>query len=190
MKKVNRIFLFILALFIIFPSGSYAKKKNISIVINGTKIQTDVAPYIKNGRTMVPVRFIVESLGGEASEEILDWYPPKYQKAIVLSAKAPLDDTALELHINERVCVESENVYRMDAAPEIKNGRTMVPLRFIADYLNYNVRWDKKTNTVIMHSSSSNSNKFYNRYKYDKGIYYMNKYLEGGSTQDLVNMFN
>lgn len=36
-------------------------------LVNGDAIQLDVAPFIKDGRTFVPLRFVAEQLGGEVT---------------------------------------------------------------------------------------------------------------------------
>ena len=38
----------------------------------------------------------------------------------------------------------------MDVSPFIKNGRTMLPIRFVAEALGFNVQWDKKNRTAIL----------------------------------------
>jgi hypothetical protein len=67
MKKLTALILS-LALLFAFAVPAMASK-TISIVVDGKVIQTDVAPEIKNGRTMVPIRFIAEALGCEVEWE-------------------------------------------------------------------------------------------------------------------------
>ena len=60
--------LYILLLFLFFaffPSARSVKAENmmIDIEVNGTKIYTDSAPFIKNGSVYVPIRAISEALG-------------------------------------------------------------------------------------------------------------------------------
>ncbi|MCD6106984.1 MAG: copper amine oxidase N-terminal domain-containing protein, partial [Caldisericaceae bacterium] len=40
---------------------------NLTLIKNGTEIQMDTAPFIKDSRTFVPVRFISENLGAKVS---------------------------------------------------------------------------------------------------------------------------
>ena len=39
---------------------------DIDIQVNGSYIKTDAAPYIKNDRTLVPIRFVAEALGADS----------------------------------------------------------------------------------------------------------------------------
>jgi hypothetical protein len=43
---------------------------NTSAVVNGTVMTLDAPPYIKNSRTMVPLRIIAEGLGAQ-----VEWDP-------------------------------------------------------------------------------------------------------------------
>lgn len=43
----------------------------------------------------------------------------------------------------------------MDVAPYTENGRTMLPLRYIADSLGYDVTYDKNTRNAVFIKGSS-----------------------------------
>lgn len=132
---------------IIICSNIFASS-DIKINVNGKEIKSDVKCYIKNDRVMVPVRFITEELGGEVKYNKNEEY--NYQSVYVRGTYEPL---GISLHIGSPIAKISEGAYRADVAPEIKNGRTMVPLRFIADYLNLDVKWYENTRTVYLKNS-------------------------------------
>ena len=44
-------------------------------------------------------------------------------------------------------------VVTIDAPPVIVNGRTLVPLRFIAEIIGFEVQWDSETRTVFLISA-------------------------------------
>ena len=67
MKKLIALILSLTLLFAF--AAPVMASKTISIVVDGKVIQTDVAPEIKNGRTMVPIRVIAEALGCEVEWE-------------------------------------------------------------------------------------------------------------------------
>lgn len=153
-KKLTASLLFIaLLLFVnVFAQGE------VKIVVNGKEVKSDVDCYIKNDRTMVPVRFIAEELGAKVYYGRDEEHNFSYA-----SVQAPDDQLALSMTIGYPIATISEGTYRSDVAPEIKDGRTMVPLRFIADYLNLDVKWDGNTNTVYLTSKKLGPNE--NRYK-------------------------
>ena len=100
---------------------------DIQITIDGRTIQTDAAPIVQSGRTMVPLRVISENLGGT-----VDWNKPCID---VLTA----NDYGFTLKVGEtdiyfyKAGDDLARGDKLDVAPFIKNNRTFVPLRFIAE---------------------------------------------------------
>ena len=191
MKIFKYIILPVLMLACIFSKPTFARG-NINIVLDGKKIESDVEPYIKNGRTMVPVRFIAEALGGTAEPMKNEGFPKEYEKFISILDKRYEDPMGIDLFIGKKVCLSDEAVYKADVAPEIKNGRTMVSLRFIADYLRFNVKWDNATRTVYLSEMTrdemANPEKDnFNKWYYEKGSEAMEKCIENGFTLKNLN---
>ncbi len=114
-----------------------ADNKSISVYLNGSKLQFDVEPYIKDGRTMVPFRKIFESLGVSMS-----W------NAANKSISANASSTNIFIQINNKQAVVNGFKTELDVAAEIKNGRTFVPLRFVGENTGAEVIWDAKAKTV------------------------------------------
>lgn len=106
--------------------------------INGVKNAMDAAPYIKDDRTYLPVRYFAGAVG--VTDDSITW---------------DQDDRSVEIRKNGRVVkmtIGSSLMYvdntpvQMDVAPEIvAPGRTMLPLRWIAEALGYDVYWDADT---------------------------------------------
>lgn len=116
-----------------------------SYKVNGEQRQMDAAPYIKEGRTFLPVRFVAYGCGVNASD--VSWDPAK---RIVLISKG---EVVLRLSIGSKLMHSSMPIgtgseIQMDAAPEITGQRTMLPVRWIAEQLGYEVTWDPNTQTV------------------------------------------
>jgi photosystem II stability/assembly factor-like uncharacterized protein/methionine-rich copper-binding protein CopC len=101
-------------------------------------------PIIKNGRTLVPIRAIIESLGGTVV-----WNATERKVTISLGS------TTIELWIGKstaKVNGVGTSIDSMNAkvVPEIINGRTMLPLRFVAENLGCDVQWDGITKTITI----------------------------------------
>lgn len=99
-------------------------------IINGVTKMNDIAPVVVDGRTMVPLRFIVENFGGE-----IKW--DKETKEITISI------TSTELKMQIGTVIEGYGI-----APFIQNDRTLVPLRYVAETIGANVVWIPSMNTI------------------------------------------
>jgi hypothetical protein len=116
---------------------------NLTIQLDGKNVATDVAPYIDaNSRTMVPVRFISEALGAEVGWDA--------NSQTVTVTKGP---TVIKLTIGSRQIITNGIATTMDTAAIVKDGRTFVPVRYIAEALGLTVSWDGATKTVFLTTS-------------------------------------
>lgn len=109
----------------------------ISMTVNGEKVEMDVDPYIKNDRTMVPMRAIFEALGASVS-----WDD---ETKTAIGVKGGLE---IKIAIGGNMLYKNGEEVALDCAAEIKNGRTMVPVRAISEAFDYIVEWDNETKTV------------------------------------------
>ncbi len=96
----------------------------------------DVAPYIENGTTFIPLRGLLELMGASVT-----WDGENRAVTIVK------DSTEIYLQIrNKNVFVTTnkngKERYTLLAAPRIENGRTFIPVRFVSEMLGYKVTWD------------------------------------------------
>ena len=105
---------------------------NTDVTVNEDVIKNDVAPVIRNNRTLVPIRVITETLGGT-----VDW--DDATKTVTLN----IDGKEIKMTIG--VILEKYGV-----APAIINDRTYVPIRFVADELGADVQWNEETKTVTI----------------------------------------
>jgi hypothetical protein len=117
-----------------------AKDSNIAINVNGRRVFTHLAnPIIVDGRVLVPVRNVFEEL-----DIVVDWNP---EFRMVTAQK---NDRVLTLRIGDRHGLMGGQVLPMDVPAIILNGRTMVPLRFVAESLDAYVMWDEARRTVVV----------------------------------------
>lgn len=105
----------------------------------GEKIQNDVAPVIKNGRTMLPVRFIAEALGAK-----VEWNGAE-QKVTVKKENLEI---IIFIGSDKAYVNNEENI--LDSAAYIENDRTMLPVRFISEKLGAKVEWNEALSQVII----------------------------------------
>jgi len=114
-----------------------------SVLVNGSahRVAMDAAPLIRDGRIFVPVRFLSNALG--ITNDHVNWDDPK----ITLNQPG---FPVVELIIGERYIVVDGQSKQMDVAPLIENGRTMLPARFVAEALGYQVRWCLVSRSVII----------------------------------------
>lgn len=113
--------------------------QSIDIVINNKKVETPDAPYIKEERTLVPLRLISENLGIK-----VDW--DNTNRQVVL--KKSSGDILLPIQ-KDYYLVNGQRV-PTEISGEIKNDRTFVPVKLIAELFDRNVGWDNNTKTVLI----------------------------------------
>ena len=123
---------------------------NSTMTVNGVQQEIDpgrgTKPVIipKWGRTVVPIRAIVEALGGT-----IEWDGAERKVTINLNG------TTIELWIGKpQAKVNGEMKWidpsNHDVKPIIVNSRTMLPLRFVAENLGCTVEWDASTRTITI----------------------------------------
>ncbi|MCI8285820.1 MAG: hypothetical protein HFE90_11315 [Firmicutes bacterium] len=121
---------------------SYINNSGISIYIDGKRLKLEAAPEIVSGRTFVPMREIFEALGAD-----VEW--SKKRREVV--ATSGFDE--LVLKEGSVIAIHNTEVSTLDAAPYIKDGRTMVPVRYLSEALNYDVEWDSETKRIDIKGS-------------------------------------
>lgn len=98
----------------------------------GKTITNDASPLIVNNRTMVPIRVVTETLGGTAV-----WNEAARTVTLVINGKT--------ITMTIDVTLEKYGV-----APIIINNRTYVPIRFVAEELGADVRWNETTQQITI----------------------------------------
>lgn len=103
-----------------------------AVIVDDQAIINDVAPVIRNDRTLVPIRVITEALGGQVA-----WNEAVKEVTLTVNGK--------EIKMTIGKALEKYGV-----APVIIGGRTFVPVRFVADELGAVTTWDDATKTVTI----------------------------------------
>ena len=119
--------------------------KDITVTLDGNQIEfRDAKPYIFKERTLVPIRFVSEAMGADVS-----WNGEESEVNIVKGR-----DNIIT-HILSSKATLNGVLYTFDVPAMIKDDRTFVPLRFIAELLNCEVEWNENTYTVTITSPPS-----------------------------------
>lgn len=121
---------------------------DIKVYIEGKKANFDIKPFIQDGRTMVAIRQIAEALGAK-----VDW--DDETKTVTITK----DDKVIQLTLDSDIAkVNSEDI-KIDVPATIKDGRTIVPLRFVSEALDSIVNWDDATKliTIVPQQSADTS---------------------------------
>lgn len=177
MKKIIKISILCLALLItpVFANNLFKvsigrtqfEVKKAGVLVNNRNLNTEFSPYIKQGRTFVPIREITENLGADVKWNNRD-----------KSIKISLNGDVIDMKINSpNVRVNGKKISLDKAqAPQLalyssprKETKTMVPLRFISETFGYDVDWNNdkvraeistnKTSSIVEDNKKENSNK-------------------------------
>ncbi|MFA7637278.1 MAG: copper amine oxidase N-terminal domain-containing protein [Monoglobales bacterium] len=114
---------------------TYDASLNVTTTVNFP----DQKPVIINGRTLVPVRGLFETLGYNVS-----WV--EESQTAVLKGKA---DTIM-VPINSNTIYKDGEEIPIDVPGQLINSRTMIPLRAISEAFGLEVDWNEETRTVTV----------------------------------------
>ncbi len=99
--------------------------------VKGQEVSLPLAPFIENGRTLVPLRFIGENLGAD-----IQWEGTERRVTYTKGTKVVV------LWVGRKDALVNGQSSVLDVPPTIVNDRTVVPLRFVANALEAKVDWD------------------------------------------------
>lgn len=105
----------------------------------GEKVENDVAPIIRNDRTMLPARFIAENLGAEVS-----WDED------IRCVTVEKNKTLIEIFVDSDIALVNGEKVRLDSPAFIENDRTYTPVRFICESLGAKVLWNAELYEVTV----------------------------------------
>lgn len=148
MKK--RIFAILSAISVALSFTASLAAEDISVLLNGSRIEFDTPPEIISDRTFVPIRAIAEALDSSVAwdGENKKVHITKGDTTTILT----IDNTEVTTQTPDKTELKT-----LEAAPYVKDDRTMVPLRFIAEAFGMNVGWDGSTLTVTIDSITESS---------------------------------
>lgn len=113
------------------------------MTVNGNRLEIDpgrgTKPLIMGGRTILPIRAVVEALGGSISWD-------ENERKITIARQ----NTVIEMWVDNKEMLVNGSALTNDVPPKIFGARTYVPVRFVAENLNCDVSWDEATRTVTI----------------------------------------
>ncbi len=112
------------------PELTNPKPDKITVKVNENELDFDVAPTIIDGRTLVPLRKIFESLDCS-----VDW------DDATKTVTAKRGDKEIRLTIGSKVAYINGAEVTLDVGAQIIDSRTLVPVRFISEALGEKVEW-------------------------------------------------
>lgn len=113
--------------------------KDIRAIVNGQLVQFDVAPVVQHGRTLVPIRALADALGADTS-----WNESRREATVML------DGDEIILPIGRNLAYVNGEEVMIDVAPQIINGRTFIPFRFVGTALGCDIFWDEEARIVTV----------------------------------------
>ena len=113
------------------------KINDVNYTVNGQAKKMDAKPFISNSRTLVPLRFIIEAIGGD-----VQWDGDT--RVVTVNSKGkniilPID--------SKKITVDGKEI-AIDQAAIIKCDRTYVPIRFVAENLGMNVNYINESREI------------------------------------------
>lgn len=141
----------------LYEGSSVAYKKGETVSIDSTN--SNIVPVVKDGRTMVPLRFVAETLGAQ-----VEWN----NKENTVYIKNNLDE--LKFVIGEKSFYKNGIKFDADTSAYVYEGRTFVPVRTVAEAFGKNVGWKNGLVTISKFKDVENNTDVANQIT-DKLVY-------------------
>jgi len=120
-----------------------ATQAPIGLFVNGKQVTSDVAPVIVEGRTMVPLRVIADNLGRYVS------WDGDNRRVLITQTQAEAASLPSRGRDNSTISIVVDGKeIESEVPPFIEDGRTMVPIRVIAEGLGMKIAWDPSLRLV------------------------------------------
>ena len=138
------------------PAAAVSAADDIRVFVNSIMLEMDVAPKIINGRTMIPVRAVSEAIGCK-----VEWIGAERRVNVYTPDSSGL---LLAMYIDNpnvtRYNGNNPEQVKIDSPPVIIDGRTIVPLRFIAEAMGFTADWNGGSRVVSLYNGNSRQNRF------------------------------
>lgn len=133
MKTTRPCLAITLAVLFVVSAAAHA----VTVVVNNRPLPTEPPAVIRDGRTLLPLRAVLESLGATVR-----W------QAATQTVTAVRADTTVQMTIGDPTAHIDDRAVRLDVPPQLIGGVTYVPVRFPAEAFGADVGWDPATQVV------------------------------------------
>lgn len=123
----------------LFADTAYAQNA-IDVKVDGKQVQFDASPEVLQGRTMIPIRAVVETMGADVELSGRDHFTIRK------------GSTLIKIYWNSKTAYINGKPHELPIAAYTKQDRTYVPLRFISEAFAATVGYDQDTHTVLVES--------------------------------------
>lgn len=110
----------------------------VCVTVNGNYLAMDTEPFLYEGVTFVPIRFVSEALGADS----VSWNTGQ-RKAVIRQG-----NTSIELPVGKKYAYVNGKKVAVSQGVQLVNDRTYVPVRFVSESLDCDVAWDSSSYTV------------------------------------------
>lgn len=144
-EKFNKSLIIYTSIFsMMFANNSFAdiKQEPIKLKVNQAIVNTDVPPVIIDGSVLVPARTVFEEVGATVL-----WIKETQEIFITLN------NSILILKVDNNTADLNGSTKTMDVPPKIINNSVMIPLRFVAEALNFKIGWNEKERIASVDST-------------------------------------
>ena len=147
MKNITKLVLILIILALISGTAAYAKDNKVHVIVEDRPIKfPDEQPFISDyGRTMVPIRFVAETLNMEV-------YWVGEDQTVILKEGS----IEIKFKIGELKAYVNGIEKTIDYPAVMRKNRTYVPLRFISEVLGHRVEWKDKIKAAVIYKVSNN----------------------------------
>lgn len=128
---------------VVMPGCASASADEIKVMYDGRELELDAAPQIVNDTTLVPMRAVFEAFGAKVKWD-----------SDTQSVTAKKKSKTIAMTIGSDEITKNDKTVKAQTAPQIIDGRTMIPVRAVSELLGLNVDWNSDDRTVVITSSS------------------------------------
>ena len=152
-KKLILTVIAVLAVSVPMSMSAYAENDVVTVMGDNETVEFDQNPVIIEGHTLVPVRAVFEKAGAEVM-----WVQPTQ------TATISRGDYVVTIKYGESVMYKNGTAIALEQPADVINNRTMIPVRAIAEAMDFSVTWDGHHSLILV----STSGKPYRAYAYLK----------------------